>query len=107
MRLDLAGKVALITGSAQRIGRVIALALAEQGVNILVHYHSSSRPQVHETLEAIKSRGVEARAVKADLSRAEGVESLMTAAAARFDRLDIVVNNASVVSGEGFAGRVA
>ena len=96
MRLDLAGKVALITGSAQRIGRVIALALAEQGVNILLHYNSASLSQVRETLRAIKSHGVGAHAVQADLSLAEGVETLMTAAAARFDQLDIVVNNASV-----------
>lgn len=96
MRLDLAGKVALITGAAQRVGRVIALALAEQGVNILVHYNSADPSRVRETLQEIKSRGVAADAVQADLSLAEGVETLMTAAAARFDQLDIVVNNASV-----------
>lgn len=95
MRLDLAGKVALITGAARRVGRVIALELAEQGVSILAHYNRSSRSRVRETLQEIKSHGVEAQAVKADLSRAEGVESLM-AAAERYERLDIVVNNASV-----------
>lgn len=96
MQLDLAGKVALITGAAQRVGRVIALALAEQGVNILAHYNSADQSRVRETLHEIKSQGVAARAVRANLSRAEGVDSLMTAAAARYERLDIVVNNASV-----------
>lgn len=96
MQLDLAGKVALITGAAQRVGRVIALALAEQGVNILAHYNSADPSRVRETLHEIKSQGVAAHAVRADLSRAEGVDSLMTAAAARYERLDIVVNNASV-----------
>ena len=102
MRIDLEGKIALITGSAQRVGREIALALAEQGVSILVHYHSSRRSQVRETLQDIKSHGVKAHAVQTDLSRAEGVESLMTAAAARFDRLDIVANNASVFQARDF-----
>ena len=102
MRIDLEGKIALITGSAQRVGREIALALAEQGASVLVHYHSSRRSQVRETLQEIKSHGVAADAVHADLSRAEGVESLMTAAAARFDRLDIVVNNASVFQARDF-----
>ena len=96
MRLDLAGRVALITGAAQRVGRVIALALAEQGASVLVHYNSASPSQLRQTLQEIKSHGVAADAMQADLSRAEAVESLMTAAAARFDRLDIVVNNASV-----------
>ena len=96
MRIDLSGKVALITGAAQRVGRVIALNLADQGVSIMVHYNRSTRSQVRETLQEIKSRGVAAESVQADLSLTEGVESLMTEAAARFDQLDIIVNNASV-----------
>lgn len=96
MRINLAGKVALITGSAQRVGRAIALELAKQGVHILVHYNSAGPSMVRETTQAIKSQGVDACAAQADLSRAEGVDKLMTAAAERFDRLDIVVNSASV-----------
>lgn len=96
MRVDLAGKVALVTGAARRVGRVIALELAEQGVSILAHYNSSSQSRVRETLQEIKSHGVAAHAVQADLSRAEAVESLMTEAAAQYERLDIVVNSASV-----------
>lgn len=96
MRVNLAGKVALITGSAQRVGRAIALELAKQGVHILVHYNSAAQSIVRETTQKIRSQGVDACAAQADLSRAEGVRALMTAAAARFDRLDIVVNSASV-----------
>ncbi|MDE2635647.1 MAG: SDR family oxidoreductase [Chloroflexota bacterium] len=102
MRVDLAGKVALITGAAQRVGRVIALELAEQGVSILVHYNSAEQSIVRKTLHEIRTHGVEAHAAQADLSRAEGVESLLTAAVARFDRLDIVVNNASVFQARDF-----
>ncbi|MCY3796409.1 MAG: SDR family oxidoreductase [Chloroflexi bacterium] len=102
MRVDLAGKVALITGAAQRVGRVIALELAEQGVSILVHYNSAEQSIVRKTLHEIRTHGVAAYAVQADLSRAEGVESLLTTAVARFDRLDIVVNNASVFQARDF-----
>ncbi len=96
MRLQLTGMVALITGSAHRVGRVIALELAKQGVHILAHYHRAEPAQVRDTLQEIKSLGVSAQAVQADLSRAEDVDSLMAAAEERLDRLDIVVNNASV-----------
>lgn len=96
MRIDLRGKVAIVTGSAQRVGRVIALALAQAGVDVLVHYNSAASAQVRATLEEIKSHGVDAHSVRADLSRAEGVDDLMAAAEERFGRLDIVVNSASV-----------
>jgi len=96
MRIDLRGKVAIVTGSAQRVGRVIALELANAGVHVLVHYHSAEPAQVRATLHEIKSLGVDAHSVQADLSRAAGVDELMAATQERFDRLDIVVNSASV-----------
>ncbi|MCY4061619.1 MAG: SDR family oxidoreductase [Chloroflexi bacterium] len=96
MRIDLRGKVAIVTGSAQRVGRVIALALADAGVNVLMHYHSAEPAQARATLHEIKSLGVDAHSVQADLSRAAGVDELMAATQERFDRLDIVVNSASV-----------
>lgn len=96
MRIELRDQVALVTGAARRVGRVIALELAEQGVNVLAHYHRAEPSQARDTIQEIKSLGVDAHAVQADLSRAEGVDRLMAAAKERFDRLDIVVNNASV-----------
>lgn len=96
MRIDLRGQVAIVTGSAQRVGRVIALELAKAGVHVLVHYHSAEQAQVRETIQEIKSFGVDAHCVRADLSSAEAVDELMAAAQDRFDRLDIVVNSASV-----------
>lgn len=96
MRIELNDKVALVTGSARRIGRAIALELAKQGVNILVHYHRSDPSQVRDTLQEIKSLGADAFAVRADLSQAEGVEQLFSEFQTCFDRLDIVVNNAAV-----------
>lgn len=96
MRIELQDTVALITGAARRVGRVIALELANAGAHVLMHYNRAPASQARETLQEIKSRGVEAHAIQADLSSADGVDALMAAAEARFDRLDIVINNASV-----------
>ena len=96
MRVELTDKVALVTGAAQRVGRVIALELAKQGVSILVHYHRADSATARDTVNEIKSYGVDAHSVRADLAQAEGVASLIDALRERFDRLDIVVNNASV-----------
>ncbi len=96
MRIDLSDKVALVTGSARRVGRVIALELAQQGANILVHYHRAEAQELRDTLQEIKSHGVDAHGVAADLSQPEGVNALFAALEERYDRLDIVVNSASV-----------
>lgn len=96
MRIDLTDKVALVTGSAQRVGRYIALELAKQGVNIQVHYHSADEDVVRSTLHDIKSEGVDAFAVQADISQPEGVNTVMDAVKENFGRLDILVNSASV-----------
>ena len=96
MRLDLADQVALVTGSAQRVGRAIALELARQGVHILVHYHSSGPDTVRETVQDIKSLGVDAAAVQADISTAEGVVQVFNTLRGHFGRLNILVNSASI-----------
>ncbi len=92
----LKGKVALVTGGAKRIGRVIALALADVGANVVVHY-SSSRDEAEKTAAEVSGRGVESMAVKADLAGGELVISeLIDSVASRFGCLDILVNNASI-----------
>ena len=96
MRIDLTDSVALVTGSAHRVGRAIALELAAQGVHILVHYHRSEPGPVRETIQMIKSLGVDAYPVRADLSRAEGISTVFQALEAHYNRLDILVNSASV-----------
>jgi NAD(P)-dependent dehydrogenase (short-subunit alcohol dehydrogenase family) len=54
MQIDLNNRVALVTGSARRVGRAIALELAKRGAHILVHYHSSGEDIVRDTLLEIK-----------------------------------------------------
>jgi NAD(P)-dependent dehydrogenase (short-subunit alcohol dehydrogenase family) len=95
MHIDLTDQVALVTGSAHRVGRAIALELARCGVHILVHYNSSPDAAT-ETVREIKSLGVEAYSVQADISTPDGVEATFAALSEHFDRLDILVNSASV-----------
>lgn len=68
LRLD--GKVALITGASRGIGAAIALGLASTGANIIVN-HASSAEQANSLVTDIQEMGVEAVAIKADVSRVE------------------------------------
>jgi 3-oxoacyl-[acyl-carrier protein] reductase len=63
------GTVALVTGGARRIGRAIALALAERGSDIVVHYNSG-KDEATETVAALRSSGGSAESLHADLSHA-------------------------------------
>lgn len=87
-------KVALVTGGARRVGKVIALALAGRGMQIMVHYHQSEAEAV-ETVAEIGRLGVEAEAVQADLGDPAAIEQLFDSLKSRFGRLDVLVNNAS------------
>ncbi|MCB9449886.1 MAG: SDR family oxidoreductase [Anaerolineaceae bacterium] len=94
MRLNLTDQVAIVTGGAHRVGRAIALELARQGVHILVHYNSSADAAT-DTAREIKSQGVEAYTVQADISQPEGVEQVFATLGEKFGRLHILVNSAA------------
>jgi pteridine reductase len=96
MRIELNDHVALVTGAAHRVGKSIALALAQCGVHLLIHYNRAAPDQLRDTLHEIKSFGVDAFAIQADLSQPNGIESIMAAAQENFGRLNILVNSASV-----------
>lgn len=96
MNIDLNDKVALVTGSARRVGKAIALELARKGVHIMVHYGGSTPEEVRETMLEIKSCGVDAYEVQADLSQPTAIEKLIEALEEKFGRLDILVNSASI-----------
>ncbi len=96
MQVNLTDKVALVTGSAHRVGKSIAMELANRGANIVVHYHSSNDATVRDTLQDLKSLGIDAISVQADISTQDGVGKLFAAAVQHFDKLDILVNSASI-----------
>jgi NAD(P)-dependent dehydrogenase (short-subunit alcohol dehydrogenase family) len=92
--VNLAGKVALVTGSAHRVGKGIALALAGQGVNIIVHYGKSHEEAIN-TVAELEALGVMAVLHSADLADKNQIDDLFTAVRNRFGTLDILVNSAA------------
>ncbi len=97
MRQDsLKGRSALVTGGAQRIGRHIAIACAEAGMNVVVHYHKS-RSDAERLVGELARKGVCAWAVGADLNRPGGCEAVVGKARTLCGgSLSLLVNNASV-----------
>jgi NAD(P)-dependent dehydrogenase (short-subunit alcohol dehydrogenase family) len=88
----LAGRVALVTGAALRIGRSIALELAHRGVDVVVNYRSS-QAEAEQLAAEIEKLGRRARAVQADVSKRAEVERLVAETESTFGHLDILVNN--------------
>lgn len=95
---SLEGKTALITGAAKRLGRVIALALADRGANIVVHYNHS-RPEAEELADSLRSKNRRAWALGADLQRPDEVARLADAAVSLNDGVHVLINNASIFPG--------
>ena len=87
--------VVLVTGAARRVGRAIALELATHGFDVAVHYRGS-QDDAFATVAELKRAGAAAHAFQADLSIEAACRALVPAVAARFGRIDAVVNNASV-----------
>ncbi len=99
---ELAGKVALVTGGSKNIGRSIALALAAGGANIAIVTRSDSAA-ANAVVAELRQSGVEAEAHLADVADETDVKRTFAAIAARFGRLDILVNNAAIRTEVPFA----
>lgn len=93
--MELTGKTALVTGAGRNIGRAIALALAEAGADVVVNTRSNAADGEAAAAE-IAAKGRQSLALLADVGDRAALEQLLDTALARFGRLDIVVNNASV-----------
>ena len=91
--LPLHGRVALVTGGARRTGRCIALALAQAGADLAIHYHQSAA-EAEAVVAEVEAMGRRALAVGANLADAAATEAAFKAAAEHLGRLDILVNNA-------------
>jgi 3-oxoacyl-[acyl-carrier protein] reductase len=92
MDLQLKDKAALVTGSSKGIGEAIAMALAREGVNVVVHGRDGV--QAERVVGGITATGGRAFAVLGDLTQEEAVERLVAEAEAYAGRINILVNNA-------------
>ena len=93
--MKLKGKIALVTGGAQGLGKAIALAMANEGANIVI---GDINPKTFPEVKAeIESTGVRCLAGKCDVSSVESVANLFRETVATFGTLDILVNNAGLV----------
>lgn len=93
-----AGKTAIVTGSSRGVGRATALRLAEAGADIVVNY-LSNEAEALETVELCINKGVEAFAVRADVSEYAGAQLIAKQTLERFGRIDLLVCNAGVWDG--------
>jgi len=88
------GKTALVTGAAKRLGRHAALALAQRGAHVVVHYRES-QAEAEATAAELAALGVKAHTVCADLADPDGASKLVPRAQDAAGPIDILVNNAS------------
>lgn len=91
----LAGKVALVTGSARGLGKAIAERLGSLGAKVVINY-SSDDANAYQTVEAIKASGSDAIAIRGDVSRVMDIDSLFEGARIAYGKLDIIVANAGI-----------
>lgn len=91
----LMGKVALVTGASNGIGRAIAERLAGEGASVVVNYGKSA-DKAKQVVSGIESKGGKAVAIQADMSKIADVHRLIKETVKKFGRLDILVNNAGM-----------
>jgi NAD(P)-dependent dehydrogenase (short-subunit alcohol dehydrogenase family) len=90
----LAGKTALVTGAAKRLGRASALALAQAGADVAITFRNSAR-EARETVVDLSGFGVRAFALRCDVTDESSVRTMMQEAGRELGRIDVLVNNAA------------
>jgi NAD(P)-dependent dehydrogenase (short-subunit alcohol dehydrogenase family) len=93
--MKLKGKTVLVTGAGRRVGRSIALALAERGARVSVHYNRSKK-EAQTVVKEIEKRGGTAHSVQGDLAKGRDCERIVQETVKVLGRLDVLVNNAAV-----------
>jgi pteridine reductase len=99
--MELAGRVALVTGAGRRLGRAFAEALAGRGMTVALHYNAS-RDGAESLRADIVLRGGRALCFQSDLADAESARALPARVAAELGQLDVLVNSAAVMHHVGF-----
>jgi 3-oxoacyl-[acyl-carrier protein] reductase len=102
MNCELEGRVAIVTGAAQNIGRAIAVSLGGAGASVVVNAKTSAR-LAEETAGAVRSAGGKALVHLADISNPGEGAALISAAVKQFGGLDILINNAAIRRETAFA----
>lgn len=90
----LSGRVALVTGAAKRLGRTVALRLADEGADVVVHYGKSAN-EAREVVSEIEKRGRRAASFSAELTSVPAIQKLLENAVNHFGQLDILINSAA------------
>src|SRR5918911_1026169 len=91
----LEGKVAMITGASQGLGRALALAFARQGAKVVIN--ARSEESIGPVAEALEDTGAEVLALAADVSKGADVERMVRQTVERFGRIEVLVNNAGLL----------
>ena len=99
--MNLNGKVALVTGGAHRLGKVIALALAQAGADVVIHFGRSAE-QAQSTKAEIEAIGVKAITLSANLADPGEIEVLFAAVEAQMGHLNVLVNSAASFQSQAF-----
>jgi len=93
--MQLKGKIVLVTGASKGIGKTIAIAMAKQGADVIVNYHSD-QAGAQEAVTRIEALGVRARAVQADIGKVDQLKAMFSVVKKEFGCLDVLINNAAV-----------
>ncbi|HET8924415.1 MAG TPA: SDR family oxidoreductase [Candidatus Acidoferrum sp.] len=88
------GQIALVTGAAKRLGRAVALRLAEEGADVVIHYRSS-KAEAQSAVAEIEKLGRRAAAIGADLASVAEIRRLFDETAKQFGRLDVLISSAA------------
>lgn len=93
--MEVSGKVALVTGSSQRVGKQIALTLSEKGARVVIHYNLQ-REEALDVVKEIESAGGQAISVQGDIRRRSDWQRMREQILRKWQRIDILVNNAAI-----------
>jgi 3-oxoacyl-[acyl-carrier protein] reductase len=99
LRLD--GRVALVTGAASGIGRVIALAFAQAGAAVVVN-HLAHAAEATAVVDQIKALGGRACVVQADVTQADQIAAMLVSVQQQFGPVEVLVNNAGIIQEKAF-----
>lgn len=96
MRLN--GKVAVVTGAGQGMGKAIATAFAKEGANLSLNYYGQSQEDIKELSNELKGYKAEVNLIEGDITKEETVKTLVDSTIDMFGQIDILMNNAGIMT---------